>query len=178
MELYLVRHIKPVIEDGVCYGQKDVPIGHDCINEHKKIIQELPIDFDAIYTSPLSRCKILSDQISPNGISDARLMELNFGLWDGLKWEDINREDTNKWTKNYISLAPPQGESLLDVVERFSEFIFHLKNKPYKKVIIITHAGIIRCAMHLLEGIPLDQIMMQKIAFGGIYKFETTLLNQ
>ena len=172
MELYFVRHIKPDFEEGTCYGQTNVPIKNNYIEEHKKIIQELPNDFDAVCTSPLTRCTLLAEQLSKNCISDSRLMELNFGDWEGKKWDDINQHELNKWMENYIALAPPKGESLVDLSERLSSFICQIKVLPHKKVIVVTHAGIIRCAMNLFNKVPIEQIMMEKVEFGGIYKFD------
>jgi alpha-ribazole phosphatase len=166
MELFFVRHIKPDIEAGICYGHTDVPIP---FVSQQEIIDLLPVDFDVVYTSPLSRCRLLAAQITENPITDKRLMELNFGDWEGKKWEEINREELDSWGADYINLSPPNGESLIILLERLQSFIRELS---YKKVIIVTHSGIIRCAMHLFKDIPLHQIMMEKVDFGGIYKFE------
>lgn len=166
MELFFVRHIKPDIEAGICYGQMDVPIP---VGRQSEIIDLLPLDFDVVYTSPLSRCRLLAEQISANPIIDNRLMELNFGDWEGKKWDEIDRAALDTWGVNYITSPPPNGESLTALLERLREFINELS---YKKVIIITHGGIIRCAMHLFNGIPLHQVMMEKVDFGAIYKFE------
>lgn len=166
MELFFVRHIKPAIEEGICYGHLDVPIPAGL---QQSVIDTLPTDFDAVYTSPLSRCRLLAAQISTAFLEDARLMELNFGDWEGKKWGEINREELDIWGADYITLSPPNGESLTTLLARLQSFIAEL---PQQKVIIVTHSGIIRCAMHLFKGIPLQQIMMEKVDFGGIYKFE------
>lgn len=166
MELFFVRHIKPDIEAGVCYGQTDVPVPAGL---QRSIIDLLPSDFDVVYTSPLGRCRLLAAQITENPVADPRLMELNFGDWEGKKWDEINREELDVWGADYINLSPPNGESLMVLLERLQSFIAEIS---FNKVIIVTHSGIIRCAMHLFNGMPLDQIMMEKVDFGGIYKFE------
>ena len=166
MELFFVRHIKPDIEAGICYGHTDVPIP---VGHQQEIIDRLPADFDAVYTSPLSRCKLLATQITTTPIEDPRLMELNFGDWEGKKWEEINREELDSWGADYITLSPPNGESLNTLLSRLESFV---KELSHQKIIIITHSGIIRCAMHLFNHIPLHQVMMEKVDFGGIYKFE------
>jgi alpha-ribazole phosphatase len=166
MELFFVRHIKPAIEAGICYGHTDVPVPDAYQQE---IIDNLPADFDAVYTSPLSRCKLLATQITATPIEDPRLMELNFGDWEGKKWDEIDREALDIWGADYINTAPPNGETLTTLSARLQSFISELSDK---KVIIVTHSGIIRCAMHLFNHIPLHQIMMEKVDFGSIYKFE------
>ena len=171
MEIYLVRHIDPAIEKGICYGQLDVAIPDDYHMKHQHIKNELPDDFDAIFSSPLLRCKQLAERISNNVIYDNRLMEVNFGDWEGKKWDEINQLDLNTWMNNYITAAPPNGESLTDVLNRFSDFIAEIKTKYHNKVLIVAHAGIIRCAMNLFDDVAIDKIMMEKVSFGGISKF-------
>ena len=173
MEIYLVRHIEPAIEKGICYGQLDVAIPDDYHMKHQHIKNELPDDFDAIFSSPLLRCKQLAERISNNVIYDNRLMEVNFGDWEGKKWDEINQLDLNTWMNNYITAAPPNGESLTDVLNRFSDFIAEIKTKYHNKVLIVAHAGIIRCAMNLFDDVAIDKIMMEKVSFGVMYKFYT-----
>ena len=173
VEIYLVRHIEPSIEKGICYGQLDVAIPDDYQVQHQQIMYELPHDFDAIFSSPLLRCKLLANQLSNNVIYDKRLMEVNFGDWEGKKWDDINQTDLNNWMDNYITTAPPNGESLTDVLNRFSDFITEIKTKNYNKILIITHAGIIRCGMNLFNTIAIDKIMMENVGFGEVLKFQS-----
>lgn len=171
MEIYLVRHIEPVIEKGICYGQLDVAIPSTYKAQHQQIINKLPHDFDAVFSSPLSRCKQLAEQFSETIIYDNRLMEVNFGEWEGQKWDDINQKEITHWMENYITLAPPRGESLTDLLNRFSDFITEIKTKNYNKILIVTHAGIIRCAMNLFNTIPIDKIMMEKVNYSEAFKF-------
>ena len=170
MEIYLVRHIEPLIEKGICYGQLDVSISENYKEQHLQIISNLPNDFDAVFSSPLSRCKLLAENVSSIVIYDRRLMEVSFGDWEGQKWDDINQTELNYWMENYIAVAPPNGESLTNLVNRFSDFITELKTKNYTKVLIVAHAGIIRCSLNLFNNIPIDKIMMEKVNFGEIFK--------
>lgn len=171
MELYLVRHIKPDFPEGTNYGQTDVPLPADHAMRHTVIISSLPADYDAVYSSPLTRCKLLAQAITPAYITDDRLMELHFGDWEGKRWDDIPRGELDHWMTDYIRLAPPNGESLQTLADRFAACIRDLQAAKYQRVLIITHAGIIRSAMHLFKGIPLSQIMMEKVQYGGIYTF-------
>ena len=134
MEIYLIRHIEPDFEKGICYGQLDVPISPNYKDEHEEIITKLLKDYDAIHSSPLTRCKLLSQQISKNVIFDDRLKEVNFGDWEGKKWDNLNQKELNHWMENYIEIAPPNGENLTQLINRFSGFIDDLKKQNLKKV--------------------------------------------
>lgn len=171
MEIYLIRHIEPDFEKGICYGHLDVPIQSNYKKQHDRIIARLPKDYDAVFSSPLMRCKLLAEQISNKVIFDNRLKEVNFGDWEGKKWDDINQVELNNWMEKYITIAPPNGESLQDLVNRFSNFVEDLKKQDLKKVVIVTHAGIIRSAIHLFNNMPLDKIMMEKLEFGICYNY-------
>jgi len=171
MELYLVRHIEPDFPEGTNYGQTDVPLPADYDALHDEIISLLPREYDAVYSSPLTRCRLLAQAITATPITDNRLMELHFGDWEGRKWNDIPRDELDPWMADYINLAPPNGESLQLLVDRFTAFVRDVRAKQHQRIVIITHAGIIRAAMHLFNGIPLNQIMMEKVDYGGIYTF-------
>jgi alpha-ribazole phosphatase len=167
MEIYIARHIKPLIEEGICYGQKDVPVP-----EIIHTFNGLPATFDVVYSSPLVRCTSLAKQLSGEIITDARLMELHFGDWEGLKWNEIDRTALDAWGADYINLAPPDGESLTDLVTRLAHFLNDLRQTTYATVIIVAHSGIIRCANHLLKNVPLQEIMNDKIDFGSVHHFQ------
>lgn len=174
MEIYIVRHIEPIIEKGICYGHLDIAIPDNYKYQHQQIALQLPNDFDEIFSSPLSRCKLLAENFSSNVIYDKRLMELNFGDWEGKTWNEINQTELNYWMENYITIAPPNGESLTDLLGKISAFITELKLKKYNKILIVTHAGVIRCAMNLFNNVAIDKIMMEKVNYGEVFKFYST----
>jgi alpha-ribazole phosphatase len=64
MEIYLIRHTTPLIEKGQIYGRNDVALAESFPEEKDQIIKQLPATFDAIYSSPSSRCTLLSAAIA------------------------------------------------------------------------------------------------------------------
>jgi alpha-ribazole phosphatase len=169
MEIHIIRHIEPAIEKGICYGQTDILLHDGYEKTHKQIAKNIDTDFSQIYSSPLLRCKLLAQEISKDVIYDVRLMEVNFGDWEMKKWDEINEQTLNIWMENYIEKAPPNGESLNDLIYRFKNFV--TEKKQDKKILVVAHAGIIRCAFYLFNKIAIDKIMMIKIEHGIIYKF-------
>lgn len=172
MEIHLIRHIEPDIKKGFCYGHLDVPLPNNYKEIHAKIIEGIVNDYDVVFSSPLARCKLLAEQISNKVIFDDRLKELHFGDWEGINWDAISEDVLTVWMKNYIELAPPNGESLTDLVNRFSSFFTDFKTMNYSKILIVTHAGIIRAAMCLFKNIPLDKVMMEKVDYGKIMIYQ------
>ena len=57
MEIYLIRHTTPLVEQGICYGQTDLDIAHNFQEEVEDIKVALQhFNPDKVYTSPLMRC--------------------------------------------------------------------------------------------------------------------------
>ena len=171
MEIHLIRHPKVAIQSGICYGQSDIKLSDEGLEMIQSI--EIDSDYDVIYTSPLTRCTIITEELNLNSKSDSRLMELNFGAWELKDWNEIPANEINPWYKDYINIKPPNGESLLDLVNRINSFIADLsKNHPNEKILIITHAGVIRSFFHLLLDIPLENIFQFDPNYAKITKIK------
>jgi alpha-ribazole phosphatase len=150
MNLLLIRHTKPIIENGICYGQKDVPLHFKSYlkkrkNIYKKI-QELNIRWDWIYSSPLIRCKYLAIYLQkklkiPLYYNDD-LKEFSYGLWEGKPYIQIEKE-FKQWANFFIEQPAPEGESLNSFLNRIKNIYEFLKSQK-KNIIIITHIGVIR----------------------------------
>ncbi len=169
MEVYLIRHTTPFIEKGICYEQSDLEVDVNHFESELKIIQEkLPPDFDAVFTSPLQRCTTLAEKMSLNSISDNRLMEINFGEWELKKWNEISKEQLQDWTDDLVHYKPKNGESLLELNTRVEIFIEELLQSNHNKILLVTHAGIIRCFWKYILKIPLKNCMKIPVDFGEV----------
>lgn len=144
MEIYLVRHTETVCEKGICYGQTDVALKASYLEQFESIKSQIPAD-STIYSSPLSRCMLLANHLSPNIITDSRLMEMNFGDWEMQKWDAIPEADFTPWMNDFVNVAVPNGESFVNLHDRVSDFLttdFSTNNS--NSITIVTHAGVIR----------------------------------
>ena len=156
MEIYIIRHTKPEIETGICYGQSDIQVNDNFIEESGKIIRTLPEEIDIVFSSPLKRCRTLADKIvffskqHPLCKFDERLKEMNFGKWEMKRWDDIDRKEFDTWANDIVNARVPEGESFLEIHNRVKDFYNELIKTNYNKVLIITHAGNIRCFLSLV----------------------------
>ncbi|MEN8122156.1 MAG: alpha-ribazole phosphatase [Bacteroidota bacterium] len=174
--IVLIRHTKVAIEKGICYGQSDIKLANSFEIEKRALQTKIkPKEFDIIYSSPLTRCKTLADALFQNKdiIYDDRLMELNFGDWEGKHWDDISKTYQAKiFFKDYVQTACPGGESYQDLINRVSSFYDEIKLKHSgKHVAIICHGGSIRAFICAIEGISPQQAFSRKIAYGQVIKF-------
>ncbi len=174
MEIIIVRHTTPNIEKGVCYGQADIDVTATFSEELQPILKELKsVDFDHIYASPLQRCKKLAEKISPNITFDNRLKELDFGDWELKKWDDIPAEEINPWMENFVEIPVTNGESYVDLNNRVVDFLQEIEKLNTQHIVIVTHAGVMRCIWACYNNIPLDKTFELKLTYGQILKIST-----
>lgn len=176
MDIYLIRHLPPLEMEGRAYGQLDVKYRKDLLESSVEHLQTiLPKDFTC-YTSPLTRCKELAEALHPAPIQDTRILELNFGDWEGLLWEEMPKEPFDRWMNDYVNTAPPNGESFMDQktrVENFWKEITNPSNKSKeqsKPIAVVCHGGVIRSLLKITLEIPFDKVFNVEVTFGGISK--------
>lgn len=176
MEVYVIRHTPVAVGKELCYGQLDVPLAEHFMEDFEKYKNKLPTQYDAIYTSPSTRCHALAQHLDFGPvISEPGLMEMNFGEWEGQKWNEIDQKALNTWMMDFVNVKTPDGESLLELFQRVNFFLEALKRKNYEKVLLVTHAGVIRCIWAYLLEIPLKNIF--KIPVGYFEVFTVKLHN-
>jgi len=93
----------------------------------------------------------------PEPIFEADLAEQNYGAWQGLTRAEIaaasGLDEDAPWQKMAM-MAPPQGESFADLMERVESTIGRITRRhPGCDIIAVAHAGTIRAAVGLALGI-------------------------
>ncbi|MCO5230008.1 MAG: alpha-ribazole phosphatase [Chitinophagales bacterium] len=170
MVIYVIRHTPVTVAKDTCYGQSDVQVADSYKKDVSYFINELPQDFDIVYCSPLSRCKIITQTLGLQPVEfRSELMEMNFGEWENKKWNDINQDELNQWMNDFVNIPTPNGENLMMLFKRVSFFLDKIRQKPHQKVLIITHAGVIRCIWAYLLQIPLQNIFKIPISHQEIF---------
>lgn len=158
MGIYLIRHTKPDIEQGICYGQSDIGVAETFEKELAKIIQYLPKNIQNVYSSPLVRCSKLAKALFPDHVIQFKkeLMELNFGLWEMQNWNDISQIEIQPWMQDFVHVQVPAGESYLELHERVIHCFEWIASQE-KPAVIITHGGVIRSILSYITNIPLKK---------------------
>ena len=98
-------------------------------------------------------------------------MEASFGLWEGLRWDEIHEKFPDKmaqWGANWTETPPPEGESALMVQRRFEKFVGSLTPGVH---LAFSHAGIIRAARVVLDAWTWSQAMETPVAYLGLECF-------
>ncbi|NQX85827.1 MAG: alpha-ribazole phosphatase [Flavobacteriaceae bacterium] len=174
MEIYLIRHTTPDIDKGICYGQSDINLVSNYKDEILAVKDKVnTVTFDAVYTSPLSRCVKLAESIHTTYFKDSRLKELNFGDWELRSWDDIPRDESKLWMEDFVNVSTSNGESYLALQHRVIEFYKELISKPYKSVAIVTHAGVIRALLSYVRQIHLKDSFGITVNYGDVITFNS-----
>lgn len=154
--LWLIRHAQPLVQAGVCYGQLSLKADQLHTQQSAKaLVAALPQDWAELRCSPLERCVQLRDALlrfrDPDAITahlDERLQEMDFGAWEGQRWDAIAPDALAAWTDDFPHYRPGQGESLAAMLARVSQALEQscaIGRGAHKDVVWITHAGVIRC---------------------------------
>jgi alpha-ribazole phosphatase len=176
MKITLVRHIKTVAPEGMCYGQTDVELPPGFELQHAKIADRLQHHrFDVIWSSPLKRCALLAQAIAGKEQEikyDNRLKELHFGEWEQKMWNDIETlPEAIPFFKDYINTPPPGGESFQSLIERIASFLEEIKqNETFQHLLIVTHGGCIRAFHSLINNTKAEAAFDLKVDYGDVYE--------
>lgn len=174
MEITLIRHTRVAVPPGTCYGWSDVPVADTFEQEAEVVRQRLhEMPFDAVYTSPLKRARILAEYCGfANAIADPRLREMNMGEWEMQRYDDITDPHLQRWYADYLHLPTTGGESFPMLYTRVSAFLNELVTKPYRHIAIFTHAGVLACAGIWAGLWPAEEAFNHQVEYGGMLKIE------
>jgi alpha-ribazole phosphatase len=181
--LWLVRHAQPCIAPGVCYGALDVPADAKATGQSAvTLAMALPSNARVI-TSPLQRCEQLAQALCGERPdltyrTDARLVEMNFGEWEGVPWADIPRAALDAWTADFENHRFGGVESANEVLSRVAAVWRETQACMAGEggtTIWITHAGVIRAHSMLTQGIEIvtqaSQWPAKAPAFGEFVRY-------
>lgn len=128
--------------------------------------------------SPLSRTRETmrlarkSMGLEPDAFeTELRLMELTFGRWEGLTWEELKARDPwaakaregDKW-----SFTPPGGESYGMLADRLRPWLATID----QETLVVSHGGVARVLMALIADIPIETAPMSDVHQGRALIFE------
>lgn len=177
-KLILVRHGETEMNlNKIYYGRLDPGLtarGIEQIRKTREILLEL--NYDVIYSSPLLRAKETADicnYLKRNINYSDNLMELDFGIFEGLTYKEICEKYPDKMEKaekEWQTYNYETGESPLEMFTRVKEF---LKKLDYSKDnLIVAHWGVLNSIMSYFYSDSLDAYWKFDFKNGGIAVLE------
>lgn len=158
MKLWLVRHARPLVEPGICYGATDVVADPAAtLQAASDLAAWLPAALP-VRCSPLQRCTALAralQALRPDLAwqADRRLVEMNFGSWEGWRWDDIAQDRFKPWMAAFNDYRFGGSESVGELMARVASLRVDAGGDAAQEQVWITHAGVIRAASLLARGL-------------------------
>ena len=170
MKLVLLRHPPAAVEQGVCYGASDPPPApgwERWVEDVRRLIASLPEPV-TLNTSPLARCRRPAGELGVEAIVDQRLREMDFGTWEGRRWDEIPRADIERWSADLVNVAPPEGETLADLHARAVAYMEWCAQANSACVVAVSHGGPIRCMLAHALATPLEHLFRLRVDPGSV----------
>jgi len=168
IEFYITRHGETENnKKKISQGQRaDSSLTEKGIISAKQKIKKLKnIEFDILISSDLGRAKetakLINEELNLRLKFSKELREVDFGDFSGIKTDELrNMCPQYKKKVDYIF---PNGESYGQVRKRSINYIKNLEGK-YNKVLLITHAGVIRGMFAFFKKIDYNNVLDMKIS--------------
>lgn len=170
MKLHLIRHPNPAVAPGTCYGRLDVDLDAGVAPAQiEGLLQRLP-RVRAVVSSPTRRCEVLARAIADrDGLAlrgEAGFAELDFGDWEGLRWDDVPRVALDHWAQDvWTRAAGGCGETYGALSERVLAALAHCAASGVDDLAVVTHAGPMRALLARFRGLPVRQVPDLPIAW-------------
>jgi alpha-ribazole phosphatase len=155
VELTLWRHPKPRLDSATCVGQMDIDVdprkakrlAHR-VRAHARRTHAVCV----VVTSPLRRAHAVGRWLRRWGWThavDARLVELDFGSWQGSRWSSIDADRMAPWMQDFAQYKPGGGESVIELLERCNAFLSD--ERVAAGASVVTHSGWLSAAQWIAD---------------------------
>ncbi len=172
MELVLIRHTAVDASPGLCYGRLDLPLAASAEADIAAVLAKL-LPVGVVVSSPASRCLRLAGEIARrDGCAlaiEPDLRELDFGDWEGRRWDAIDRAQSDPWAEDPWNRAPPGGEPEARLWARVEGW-WERWRAPVgvARVAVVAHGGPLRLLRCRLAGAPLEDRWSYSLEPGGV----------
>lgn len=170
--IHLWRHPRPRGAEGRCIGRTDLAVDRRKAKRLAHRIRQAARRERlerVIWTSPLRRCADVGRWLKRWGWQhriDPRLIEIDFGCWDGRRWSEIDPDQIRAWTDDFLDYRPGGGESLRMLRERVSAV---MTERP--ACWIVGHAGWINALCTLKLDSPQASDWPAPLRYGQSQRF-------
>lgn len=167
MKLILIRHGETDwLKEHRYQGSTDVLLNPKGKQQAKQIAQAFEkLKPCAIFASKLTRtiqtAQPLAARHKKKIISDARLNEISFGVWEGHSYSEVERRfgpAVRDWHTPRFTSKPQGGESFKSLHIRISKFLDEVLNRyeqSSQPCMVVTHGGPIRMILLTLFDLPI-----------------------
>lgn len=173
-ELWFIRHFRtPWNAEGRLQGQRDIeldnPLGAQdmaTLDKNRRMLAER--QFSRVLTSPLMRAR---QTAALHGFTDAEqdtdLAEIDFGLWEGRTWDELETAHPGAWQN------APHTLVLGEAFDTFSTRIWRVRERVLAEqgpVLAFGHGAWLGGLQRLLEGNPATGLPRHALGNGALIR--------
>jgi broad specificity phosphatase PhoE len=166
-----VRHGEtPPNRAGLLLGRTDAALTDDGRAQAERLAEALAgLEVARVITSPLRRAR---DTAAPIAAAcgeavevDDRLVEIDYGEWEGRPLADLDPEVVARWRRN-SGFSPPGGESLEVVADRVASFCDETLDD--RVVVAVSHVSPIKAAVTWTLRVPAELAWRMRLEVASI----------
>jgi len=161
------RHGQTVVNrEGRLQGRIDAPLSDVGVEQAEALGRAFAREqVMRVVSSPLERARATAHAIAAKhglGVEvDDRLIELDYGAWDGVRLGDVRAEDWAEWRSD-PNFTPPGGESLVAVTARVRSFVADVLGDEL--VVAVSHVSPIKAAV--CDALDVDEHVTWRMQLG------------
>lgn len=155
MKLWLLRHARVELEEGLCYGASDVPASAALTQQAAEAAAAFLPPGLPVVVSGLGRAQQLARALGSLRLDlgapvvDTRLNEMDFGCWELRRWDAIPRAAFDDWMADFAHHRFGGAESTQQVIERVADALDAQRAAGVSQAVWVTHAGVIRAVQFI-----------------------------
>jgi probable phosphoglycerate mutase len=176
-----VRHGQTEINrDGRLQGRIDAPLSDLGVEQARALGTAFASDdVTRVLSSPLQRARATATEIAKVAGCDVevdeRLVELDYGDWDGLSLRDLPAGAWERWRAD-PAFAPPGGESLVAVTARVASFCEEYLAEP--GIVAVSHVSPIKAAVCIALGVDEQVTWSMQLGLAAISRVDVRADNR
>ena len=180
MKITLVRHGEVDEKYHKCYnGHINIGLSRKGEEQAKAVATLLQNkEFDLVYCSDLLRAK---ETLKPckqykDALFTKHLREKSWGKHEGMTFDEIIAAGEIRY-KNFSQwIEALDGEPYATYIERIKVFFLeYLPSQNANTVLVVTHAGVIRVLMALVQKLSLEEAFCIDVPYASAVEFDTDL---
>jgi len=176
--LWLIRHAEVETPyQGVFGGTIDMNLSDRGRQQAVALANSLHRNrFDGLYASPMRRVQQTLAPLLTNGLPPPQILpelrEVDFGVWTGLSWEQIETQfgvSVHGWLDQLERGVIPKAESVGALRARLEPCLRRiLATHSGGQVAVFCHGGVIRMFLAMLLGWPLSRMSAFEIEYASV----------
>jgi len=171
LKITLIRHGEVEEKYQGCYnGHIDISLSKKGHSQAKELAEKLKDEkYDAVFCSDLKRAKQTLSYFphAKDATYTPKLREKSWGKHEGLTFDEIISQGEIKYENFTQWLKALDGEDYKEYIKRVEVFFNYLMEQKKENILIVTHSGVIKTAIAMVEKISLQKAFGLDIPYGS-----------